>query len=331
MCKWGKYLKKCIICLLAMEAAAMLICGCGKESAEGNNVVAESEIFVPEDTVPPQTEEENSGISIEEVIELALAEGEKYYDNLRLTEVHSYDNDRIRRIDAGSDGNREWWYVDLANEEMNYVSMLFHNDELMLTMNYDNNGNYGLYDIDEMKITCAEAVQKAKELGIRGGNPEVEEEWVSGYNFQLMYGSLVEAPDDRILMLGVIGISENGNFTRVDFDAATGELVLAEERVERADGSMEYRRIPVGEEPLQETAAVTESQSAEGTESDESLSEAEIRELFSLARQYLVDPEKLIEAVERRDDSPWSNLKVYEQEEWEALMTERYGDAWKEW
>lgn len=331
MHKLGKNLKKCIICLLAMEAAAMLICGCGKESAEGNNVVAESEIFVPEDTVPPQTEEENSGISIEEVIELALAEGEKYYDNLRLTEVHSYDNDRIRRIDAGSDGNREWWYVDLANEEMNYVSMLFHNDELMLTMNYDNNGNYGLYDIDEMKITCAEAVQKAKELGIRGGNPEVEEEWVSGYNFQLMYGSLVEAPDDRILMLGVIGISENGNFTRVDFDAATGEIVLAEERVERADGSMEYRRIPVREEPLQETAAVTESQSAEGTESDESLSEAEIQELFSLARQYLVDPEKLIEAVERRDDSPWSNLKVYEQEEWEALMTERYGDAWKEW
>lgn len=142
---------------------------------------------------------------------------------------------------------------------------------------------------------------------------------------------MVEAPDDRILMLGVIGISENGNFTRVDFDAATGEIVLAEERVERADGSMEYRRIPVREEPLQETAAVTESQSAEGTESDESLSEAEIRELFSLARQYLVDPEKLIEAVERRDDSPWSNLKVYEQEEWEALMTERYGDAWKEW
>lgn len=331
MHKLVKNLKKCIICLLAMAAAAMLICGCGKESTEGNNVVAETEIFVPEDTVPPQTEEENSGISIEEVIELALAEGEKYYDNLRLTEVHSYDNDRIRRIDAGSDGNREWWYVDLANEEMNYVSMLFHNDELMLTMNYDNNGNYGLYDIDEMKITCAEAVQKAKELGIRGGNPEVEEEWVSGYNFQLMYGSLVEAPDDRILMLGVIGISENGNFTRVDFDAATGEIVLAEERVERADGSMEYRRIPVREEPLQETAAVTESQSAEGTESDESLSEAEIRELFSLARQYLVDPEKLIEAVERRDDSPWSNLKVYEQEEWEALMTERYGDAWKEW
>ncbi len=113
--------------------------------------------------------------------------------------------------------------------------------------------------------------------------------------------------------------------------AATGEIVLAEERVERADGSMEYRRISVGEEPLQETAAVTESQSVESAESDESLSEAEIQELFALARQYLVDPEKLIEAVERRDDSPWSNLKVYEQEEWETLMTERYGDAWKEW
>lgn len=309
MYKLHKDHKKRLIGLGAMIAAAMLLGGCGGKSTE-----------------------ENNGISLEEVVELALEEGAKYYDNLQLTEVHSYDNDIIRSIDAGSDGNREWWYVDLANERMNYVSMLFKNREIMLTMNYDSNGNGGLFDIDEVRITCAEAVQKAKELGVRGGNPEVEEEWVSGYNFQLSYGSLTEAPDDRFLMLGVIGISENGNLARVYFNASTGEIVLAEEEVEHADGSFEYRRITVGEEKVQETDDIVKVfQSVESTESYGSLSEEEIQEILALAKMYLVDPEKLIEAVSRRDDSPWSNLKVYEQAEWEELMTQRYGDAWKDW
>lgn len=298
-----------LIGLLTMITVIMLLGGCGEESLK-----------------------ENNGISMEEVVELALAEGAKYYDNLQLTEIHSYDNDVVRSIDAGKDGKREWWYVNLANEQKNYVSMLFQNREIMLTMNYDSNGNGGLFTIDEVKITCEEAVQKARELGIRGGNPEVEEEWVSGYNFQLSYGSLTEAPDNRFLMLGVIGISENGNLARVYFNAATGEIVLAEEEVEHADGSLEYRRITIGEQKVQETDnIVSASQSVESTESEKSLSEVAMEDIFALAKKYLVDPEKLMEAVSRRDDSPWSNLQVYEQEEWEAMMTERYGDAWKEW
>lgn len=112
------------------------------------------------------------------------------------------------------------------------------------------------------------------------------------------------------------------------FNASTGEIVLAEEEVERADGNFEYRRITVGEETED---IATASQSVESTESYESLSEEEIQKILALAKEYLVDPEKLIEAVRRRDNSPWSNLKVYEQEEWEDLMTQRYGDEWKEW
>ncbi len=222
MQKSDKKCRKRILYLLVISAAAGMLYGCSEESTEKDFVWELSSKDPEEEKALAETVEEDYGISMEDVIELALAEGKKYYDDLHLTEVHSYDNDSFRRQEAGSDGSREWWYVNLANEQMNYVSILFNGDNIMTTMNYDSSGNYGLFDMDEVKLTCAEAVQKAKELGIRGGNPEVEEEWVSGYNFQLMYGSLVEAPDDRILMLGVICISENGNFARVYFVAATG-------------------------------------------------------------------------------------------------------------
>lgn len=66
----------------------------------------------------------------------------------------------------------------------------------------------------------------------------------------------------------------------------------------------------------------------------ENLSREEIQEeyhVFSLAREYFVDPEELTDAIVRGDNSPWSNLKVYEQTQWEELMAERYGDGWNEW
>ena len=58
-------------------------------------------------------------------------------------------------------------------------------------------------------------------------------------------------------------------------------------------------------------------------------------EIFELAKKYYVDPEELTDAIwegihsDRFD--PFANTKTYEKEEWERIMTERYGDAWKTW
>lgn len=177
---------------------------------------------------------------MEEAIQIAEQEADQYYKDLKLTEIHSYDNDIMPDINAGVDGKREWWYVNFANEKLNYVNVLIQDGEVCVVHTSDENGNNGLFELEEVQMTSADAVQKAREMGLKGGNPDSEEEWVSGYNFKVAYGSLVECPDDKRIFFEVIGVSPNGNFAHVDFDAVTGELLLAEEEIEYENGETEW-------------------------------------------------------------------------------------------
>ncbi len=179
-------------------------------------------------------------VTLEEAVAMGQQEADKYYDHLRLTEIHSYDNDADRSMTAGEDGAREWWYVNFANEELNYVSIMISGGEMVVNA-FDENANNGLFDLSEVQLTAKEAVEKAKQLGLRGGNPKNEEEWVSGYNFKLSYGSLIQSPDDIRLFFEVIGISPDGNFAEVDFDGMTGELLLAQEQVEDEKGNVTWK------------------------------------------------------------------------------------------
>ena len=200
--------------------------------------------YVTDEVSDSDLNEENNSkveISMEEAINIAQEEAEKYYANLMLTEIHSYDNDEKRDIDAGANGERQWWYVNLANEESNYVNILIKDGAIVNVENYDDNGNNGLFSLSDINITAEEAVRKAQELGLRGGNPQNEEEWVSGYNFKLSYASLLSAPEDMRLFLEVIGISPEGNFAHIDFDAITGEVLLAEEKIEYQNGEIEWK------------------------------------------------------------------------------------------
>lgn len=181
-------------------------------------------------------------LSLEDAVALAQKEADRYYDDLHLTNVYSYDNDRICRMSSGSDGKREWWYVNFANKQENYVSVLIADGEILAAVHFDNNANFGLFDLSDVKLSAAQAVEKARALGLRGGNPQAEEEWVSGFNFKISYESLVISPDDIRLFFEVIGISPNGNFAHVDFDAVTGELLLAEEKIEYENGDVEWRK-----------------------------------------------------------------------------------------
>ncbi len=180
-------------------------------------------------------------ISMEEAIEIGAKEAEKYYDNLKLTEVHSYDNDHEPSMEAGIDGKREWWYVNFGNKDQNYVNILIQDGKIVSVSNFEENGNNGLLDLSEIKLTAQEAAKKAKESGLQGGNPDKEEEWVSGYNFKLSFSSLAKSPEDTRVFLEVIGVSQNGNFAHVDFDAVSGELLLAEEKFEYEDGTFEWK------------------------------------------------------------------------------------------
>lgn len=240
-------LKKRTLLIIAAALVLLVVVGCTSEtkmvqSDEPMHESNEASDYKQSNTETDMDENTDSKveISMEEAIEIAQIEAEKYYDNLMLTEVHSYDNDEMRDINAGEDGEREWWYVNFANEELNYVNVLIEDGEIVSVHNFDNNGNNGLFDLSDVKITAQEAVHKAKEIGLRGGDPQNEEEWVSGYNFKLSYSSLQSNPEEIRLFLEVIGISAEGNFAHVDFDATTGELLLAEEKIEYENGEIEW-------------------------------------------------------------------------------------------
>lgn len=182
-------------------------------------------------------------ISMEDAISLGLEEASKYYDNLYLTEAHSYDNDEYIDQDAGENGKRQWWYVNFANDEKNYVSILICDGAIDVVEPFDSNGNTGLLNLSDISLTAEIAASKAKEMGLIGGNPDNQRDWASGYNFKLSYGSLAKSLDNVRILLEVIGVSPNGNFAHIDFDASTGEVLLAEERIEHSNGEIEWKEM----------------------------------------------------------------------------------------
>lgn len=219
--------------------------GCAKEKVSSDDLVKdETETITSEVESSTLDTEENvvsAEVSMEEAISIGIEEASKYYDDLYLTEIHSYDNDQNPSISAGIDGKRHLWYVDFANDKLNYVSIFISDGKIEQVEHYDNNGNSGLIDLTEIKISGEEAVRKAQEMGLKGGDPSIESDWVSGFNFKMSYGSLVETPDKRQIFLEVIGISPNGNFAHIDFDASTGEIILMEEEVVLENEEVEWK------------------------------------------------------------------------------------------
>ena len=210
-------------------------------SAETSSVETPDVEMPSEETPNAENGNDKIEISMEDVIAIGKEEADKYYDNLQLTSVYSYDNDHDRSVMSGDDGKREWWYVNFANEKNNYVSIMIVDGEVANVEHFDQNGNNRLIDLNDVNMTVDEAIQKAKDYGLAGGDPDNESHWVSGYNFKMSYASLASSPDDYRIFLEVIGISPNGNFAHIDFDAATGELILAEEEIEYSNGDVEWK------------------------------------------------------------------------------------------
>jgi hypothetical protein len=177
-------------------------------------------------------------ISMEDAMALVLEIGKDYYDDLTVTKVHSHDNDTKPSSSAGEDGTRQMWTIALGNEADDSVTAYIKNGVAINVLPFESISNNGLIPMNQLNMTAKEAVEAAKKTGLRGGNPDIVEEWVSGYNFDLEFGSLVKAPGVRRVFLTVIAISPDGNFARVTFDAQTKELVLSEEKIEYEDGSV---------------------------------------------------------------------------------------------
>lgn len=180
-------------------------------------------------------------ISMEMAIAISEKEADKYGSDYLISSVYSYDGDTNRNEKAGNDGKRQYWYVNFGNADKRCISILVCNGTVANVEKFDVNDNNGLFELSDIKITAEQAAKEATKLGLRGGNPENESEWVSGLNFNLQYSSLAETPEEEKLFFEVIGISPNGNFAHIDFDAKTGEVILTEEKIETSSGEIYWQ------------------------------------------------------------------------------------------
>jgi len=172
-------------------------------------------------------------ISMEEAIAMGTAEAEARNEGLRLTRIHSYDNDSIRSAAAGADGRRQWWVVRFGGEDGRRMDAIVCDGAIVAVETAAEDGCAAPIDLARVRLTAAEAVTAAKRVGLRGGNPDDEDEWVSGYNFRLSRAASEEESDKGRIVLEIIGISPAGNFAYADFDAQTGELLAAREKIGR--------------------------------------------------------------------------------------------------
>ena len=227
--------KKYIYLPLNLVLCVMLI-GCGT----ANKHITDTTQKKVDDTDVEKTNEE---VSINEAVDIAYKKANEFYDDLELTEIHSYDNDEYPSEDSGIDGKREWWYVNFANTDNNYVSVLICDGKIQSVVPMEENGNNGLFSMDDITVTADQVINIATNYGLRGGNPNVEEEWVSGFNYKIEYSSLTDMPDDKRLFYEVIGISQDGNLAHVDVDATTGDVLLAEEKIEFTNDNFQWRSL----------------------------------------------------------------------------------------
>lgn len=105
--------------------AAITLTAC----SQGNSMDMEtSEVSKESNDNKSSKKSENNKIeiSMEDAISVGREEAVKYYNDLQLTEIHSYDNDYSLDNSSGDDGKRQWWYVNFANKNKNYVSILIN-------------------------------------------------------------------------------------------------------------------------------------------------------------------------------------------------------------
>lgn len=191
----------------------------------GNSATVNS--FEAESTEPAEDTNGDMCISLETAAALGLNEAAKYYSDMKLVDVYSYPDDIYPDID-GEDGKRCWWYVDCANSQNNFVSVLIYNSTILNVEQWDNRENDGTFDLTDIYISFDEAISRTQSYGITGGNAKSSE--IAGYNFSLGYQNLDDENDEKTLVLTISGTNrETKKVARVNFNAKTGEVISHEE------------------------------------------------------------------------------------------------------
>ncbi|MBT2761954.1 hypothetical protein [Paenibacillus sp. ISL-20] len=141
----------------------------------------------------------------------------------------------------GMDGKRNAWNV-LFGSRNGSISILIsiRNGKATADNVKKNKTNLlmkGQYAISDVKIDSPEVVKKAIEvLGMQPGNPQIEDDWIKGYHFNIA-GFITDPKSSKSrLLLRVTGISPNSPNNENDslrmnvfFDVITGKILSASE------------------------------------------------------------------------------------------------------
>jgi hypothetical protein len=141
----------------------------------------------------------------------------------------------------GTDGKRNAWNVLFGSKKGNLSILIsIRNGKATADDVKKNKTNLlmkGQYAISDVKIDSPEVVKKAIEvLGMLPGNPQIEDDWIKGYHFNIA-GFITDPKSSKPrLLLRVTGISPNSPNSENDslrmnifFDVTTGEMLSANE------------------------------------------------------------------------------------------------------
>lgn len=190
-------------------------------------------IFIETDTkLASKTSSIKEETTMKEAISIAYTKVKELDPDAKLSNVLSTDSQDNPSEDSGSDGTRRIWNVDFTdNKSKSEYNILVSNGKAQI----QHDGNKVTRDLisdSDIKFDSNDAVKVAKEQkGLMPGK-----DWAIGYHFNLRYASLHETPNEKFLMIEVIGLSPKGNFAHVDIDATNGKVVYSEEKTYNAQG-----------------------------------------------------------------------------------------------
>ncbi|MGG3280469.1 hypothetical protein [Paenibacillus solani] len=141
----------------------------------------------------------------------------------------------------GMDGKRNAWNALFGSKNGNISILISIRNGKATVDNVKKNKTHllmkGHYAISDVKIDSPEVIKKAIEvLGMQPGNPQIEDDWIKGYHFNIA-GFITDPKSSKPrLLLRVTGISPNSPNLENDslrmnvfFDVTTGEILSASE------------------------------------------------------------------------------------------------------
>jgi hypothetical protein len=197
-------------------------------------------IFIKNDTNLPSktasTKEEttitNEETTMKEAISIASAKLKELHPDAKLSNVLSTDSQDKPSEKSGADGTRKVWNITFTdNKSKSEYTILISKGKAEMSPD-GNKITRDLISDSDIKLDSTDALKIAKEQkGLTPGK-----DWAIGYHFNLRYASLHETPNEKFLMIEVIGLSPKGNFAHVDIDATNGKIVYAGEKTYDSQG-----------------------------------------------------------------------------------------------